>query len=165
MKGLHQTLIRILEVALVVIFGLMVIDVLWQVFSRYVIGESSSFTEEFARFALIWLTLLGAAYLNARREHLTMDFLTQRLAPRDRAKRARASEWWMFGFALIVMVIGGGYLCYTTLRLGQVSPAIGVSLGLIYAVVPFSGLLVCFFCAWNATQRKLPAEGPEMLAE
>lgn len=138
-------LIRLLEYALVTTFALMVADVLWQVFSRYVLGASSSFTEEFARFALIWLTVLGAAYLNARRAHLTVDVLTRRLPPAARARRERATEWWVLGFAVVVMVIGGGNLAYTTLRLGQVSPAIGVPLGLVYAVVPVSGLLIAAF--------------------
>jgi len=145
MRRLYDILLVWLEYALVVIFALMVVDVLWQVFSRYVIGQSSSFTEEFARFALIWLTLLGAAYLNGRRAHLTMDFLTRKLSPDDLRKRKKTIAWFMFFFAFIVMVIGGGNLVYTTLRLGQVSPAIGVPLGIVYAVVPISGLLVCFF--------------------
>ena len=136
---------RALGVALVVIFGLMVADVLWQVFSRFVLARSSSFTEEFARFALIWLTLLGAAYLNGLRAHLTMDFLTRKLAPMALAARRRKIAWVMFAFSLLVLVVGGGNLVYTTLRLGQVSPAIGVPLGVVYAVVPTAGLLICFF--------------------
>lgn len=147
---LYAALLRVLEVALVAIFSLMVVDVLWQVFSRYVLGESSSFTEEFARFALIWLTLLGAAYLNGKEAHLTMDFLTRKLSPAEYAKRRRVVAALMFAFAAVALVVGGGNLVYTTLRLGQVSPAIGVPLGLVYAVVPVSGLLVCYFTAVQA---------------
>ena len=146
-KGLYGVLLRGLEVALIVIFALMVADVLWQVFSRYVIGESSSFTEEFARFALIWLTLLGAAYLNGKEAHLTMDFLTRKLSPKDYARRRRWVAGFMFVFSAVVMVVGGGNLVYTTLRLGQVSPAMGVPLGVVYGVVPVAGLVVCYFTA------------------
>ena len=63
MEQLHKGINRTIELALLVIFGLLVIDVLWQVFARYVLNRSFSFTEEFARFALIWLSILGAAYL------------------------------------------------------------------------------------------------------
>ena len=59
---------RFMEIFLVLIFGLLVLDVLWQVFSRYVLNTSFSWTEELARFSLIWLSILGAAYLNARRD-------------------------------------------------------------------------------------------------
>ena len=61
---------RILEWFLILIFALLVLDVLFQVFSRYIIGTSFTWTEEFARFSLIWMTVLGAAYLKAKREHL-----------------------------------------------------------------------------------------------
>jgi len=61
MDKIYQSLNRIIEFMLVVIFSLLVLDVLWQVFGRYVLNQSFSFTEEFARFALIWLSILGAA--------------------------------------------------------------------------------------------------------
>ncbi|MEO1546562.1 MAG: TRAP transporter small permease subunit, partial [Bacteroidota bacterium] len=77
---------KVLEVMLIGIFGLLVLDVLWQVFSRYILGKSFSFTEEFARFSLIWLSILGAAYLNAKREHLSMDFLYKKLSLNNKKK-------------------------------------------------------------------------------
>ena len=154
MTKLYQTINRVIEFALVAIFALLVIDVLWQVFGRYVLGKSFSFTEEFARFALIWLAILGAAYLNGRREHLSMDFLLQKLSPEQLKKRMQIIEGIMFVFALVVMVIGGGNLVYTTLYLCQISPAMHISLGYIYAIVPISGLLIMFFAVYNITHYK-----------
>lgn len=150
MKKAYNLINRIIEAALVIIFALLVIDVLWQVFSRYVLGQSYSFTEEFARFALIWLAILGAAYLNGCREHLSMDFWVQKLSPEQKAKRMKIIEILMLLFALVVMVIGGGNLVYTTLYLGQTSPAMNISLGYVYAIVPISGLLIMFYSIYNA---------------
>jgi len=149
MTRVYNTINRFIEFWLVTIFTLLVIDVLWQVFSRYVIGQSYSFTEEFARFALIWLAILGAAYLNGKREHLSMDFLVRKLSGKRLQKRMQAIEILMFIFALVVMVIGGGNLVYTTLYLGQISPAMHVSLGYVYAIVPVSGLLIMFYSVYN----------------
>ena len=149
MEKIYQNINRVIEVVLIVIFALLVLDVLWQVFGRYVLGQSFSFTEEFARFALIWLAILGAAYLNGKREHLSMDFLLQKLSPEKLAKRMQVIEVLMFVFALVVMVIGGGNLVYTTLYLGQVSPAMHVSLGYVYSIVPISGLLIMFYSIYN----------------
>lgn len=149
MEKLYQSINRIIEWILVLIFALLVLDVLFQVFGRYVLNQSFSFTEEFARFALIWLSILGAAYLNAKREHLSMDFLLQKLTPVKKAKRMQVIEIMMFVFALVVMVIGGGNLVYTTLYLGQVSPAMHISLGYIYSIVPISGLLIMFYSIYN----------------
>ncbi|MFT5167233.1 MAG: TRAP-type C4-dicarboxylate transport system permease small subunit [Saprospiraceae bacterium] len=149
MTKTYQIINRIIEFLLVSIFVLLVIDVLWQVFSRYVIGQSYSFTEELARFALIWLSILGAAYLNGRRDHLSMDFLLRKLSVEQLKKRLQIIEALMFIFALVVMVIGGGNLVYTTLYLGQISPALHISLGYVYAIVPVSGLLIMFFSVYN----------------
>lgn len=149
MEKLYQNLNRIIEFMLVFIFALLVMDVLWQVFGRYVLNRSFSFTEEFARFALIWLAILGAAYLNGRREHLSMDYFLKKSSPEQQKKRLQVIELMMFAFALTVMVGGGGNLVFTTLYLGQISPAMHVSLGYVYAIVPISGLIIMFYSVYN----------------
>jgi TRAP-type C4-dicarboxylate transport system permease small subunit len=150
MQKMHGILNKCIEYLLVVIFGLLVIDVVWQVVSRYLVGQSSSFTEEFARFSLIWLTVLGAAYINGQEEgHLSMDFLLNKLPTKKRKGRQKVIQVLMAVFALIVMVIGGGNLVYTTLSLGQTSSALHISLGYVYAIVPLSGLLIIYFSIYN----------------
>lgn len=150
MQTTYRILNKAIEGMLVLIFSLLVIDVVWQVASRYIIGQSSSFTEEYARFSLIWLTVLGAAYINGQREgHLSMDFLLMKLSAEKQIKRQRVIQVVMAVFALIVMVIGGGNLVYTTLKLGQLSPALLVPLGYVYAIVPVCGLIIIFFSIYH----------------
>jgi len=150
MEKMYVALNKVIEAFLVIIFGLLVLDVVWQVVSRYIVGQSSSFTEEFARFALIWLTVLGAAYINGQREgHLSMDFLLSKLPKEKRYRRERIIQIIMALFALVVMIVGGGNLVYTTLTLGQVSPALNVPLGFVYAIVPISGLIIIFFSIYH----------------
>lgn len=143
---------RIMEVILVSIFGLLVIDVLGQVFSRYILNTSFAFTEELARFSLIWLSILGAAYLNAKREHLSMDFLYQKFTQKNRKKALIFIEVCILLFALIVMVVGGGNLVYTTLHLGQLSGTLRIPLGYIYAILPISGLLIMWFSIYHMSK-------------
>lgn len=150
MQKTYQLLSKGIETLLVLIFALLVVDVVWQVTSRYVFGQSSSFTEEFARFSLIWLTVLGAAYINGQPEgHLSMDFLVTKLSPKKQVIRKRNIQFFMILFAVVVMIIGGGNLVYITLKLGQTSSALHVPLGYVYAIVPFSGLLIIFFCIYK----------------
>ncbi len=139
----------ILEKVLIVIFALLVLDVLFQVFSRYILGTSFTWTEEFARFSLIWLTILGAAYLNGKREHLSMDFLYQKFSESNKRKASILIEVLIFLFALIVMVVGGFNLVYTTLHLEQLSGTLRIPLGYIYAIMPFSGLLIMCFSVYH----------------
>ena len=150
MERIYITLNKVIETLLVVVFGLLVVDVVWQVVSRYVVGQSSSFTEEFARFSLIWLTVLGAAHINGSREgHLSMDFLLSKLPADKKVKRQKIIQILMAIFALIIMVIGGGNLVYITLTLGQTSSALQLPLGVVYAIVPISGLIIIFFSIYN----------------
>jgi TRAP-type C4-dicarboxylate transport system permease small subunit len=141
-----------MEKFLVLIFGLLVLDVLWQVFSRYILNTSFSWTEELARFSLIWLSILGAAYLNARREHLSMDYLYGKFSDTTKKKVSIFIEILIFLFALIVMVIGGSNLVYTTLHLGQLSGTLRIPLGYIYAIMPFSGFLIMCFSAYHISK-------------
>ena len=138
-----------LEKVLITIFALLVLDVLFQVFSRYILGTSFTWTEEFARFSLIWLTILGAAYLNGKREHLSMDFLYQKFSLANQRKASILIEVLIFLFALIVMVIGGFNLVYTTLHLEQLSGTLRIPLGYIYAIMPFSGLLIMCYSLYH----------------
>ena len=154
MEASYKALNKIIEIFLISIFALLVLDVVWQVFSRYVIGQSFSFTEEFARFALIWLSLLGAAYLNGQQAHLSMDYFIRNLDGEDLIKRRRIIEFLMLAFALIVLVIGGGNLVYTTFVLGQKSPAMNLSLGYVYSIIPISGLLIIFYSLYHIIHPK-----------
>ena len=149
MVEFNRRLTKIVEHVLVVIFSLLVIDVLWQVIARYFIGQTSAFTEEFARFALIWLAMLSAAYLSGTREHLAIDFLVSKLPPDKQIRRRTVIEVIMLVFVLVVMVAGGINLVYITLKLEQTSSAMGVPLGLVYSIVPISGLIMVFYSIFH----------------
>lgn len=151
-KTLFHRVVKFMEVFLIIIFALLVLDVLFQVFSRYVLKGSFTWTEELARFSLIWMSILGAAYLNAKRAHLSMDFLYQKFSDSNKKKAAIAIEILIFLFALIVMVIGGFNLVYTTLHLGQLSGTLRIPLGYIYAILPFSGLLIMWFSVYHISK-------------
>ena len=50
-----------LELSLIFLMAFLVVDVLWQVLSRYILVSPSSVTDELAGYLLIWVGLLGAA--------------------------------------------------------------------------------------------------------
>jgi TRAP-type C4-dicarboxylate transport system permease small subunit len=69
-QKVRRMLDNLLEPALIIIISVLVVAVLWQVFSRYVLQAPSTVTDELARFLLIWLTLLGAAWVVGQKGHL-----------------------------------------------------------------------------------------------
>ena len=134
-----------LEVFLVILVSVLVVDVLWQVFSRYLLSSPSSFTDELAGFLLIWVGVLGAAYVAGRKEHLAIDILVQRSPPARQRRLQYIIHTLILLFALFVMVIGGSSLVYTRFVLDVKSAALQLPLGYVYIVLPLSGLIIIFY--------------------
>ena len=136
---------KTLEWMLVFFMSILVLDVLWQVFSRYVLSSPSSYTAELAGYLLIWAGMLGAAYVAGRNEHLAIDLLLQRSSPDRRYKLEMIISVIIIVFAITVMIVGGSWLVSTRLYLSVKSSALGVPLGYVYLVLPISGLLITYF--------------------
>ncbi|MFW6290002.1 MAG: TRAP transporter small permease [Mariniphaga sp.] len=134
-----------LEWFLVFLMSILVLDVLWQVFSRYVLNDPSSFTDELAGFLLIWVGVLGAAYVAANREHLAIDLLLQRSSPERKYKLELIIAVCIIIFSITVLIIGGSWLAYTRFYLSVKSAALGLPLGVVYLVLPISGILITYF--------------------
>lgn len=148
MKSLLKSIAKLdqfIGIFLNALLVLLVVDVSWQVFTRFVLPEPSSYTEEIARFLLIWIGLLGAAHAYRLKMHLGIDYFTQKMRP-------SAQRWlglWVYFlcavFAVTIMIIGGSNLALLALELNQVSASLGIKMGYIYLVFPLSGLLMLLY--------------------
>jgi TRAP-type C4-dicarboxylate transport system permease small subunit len=143
---------QLLEWMLVILMGAMVLNVLWQVATRYLLANPSSYTEEVARYLLIWVGLLGSAYAAGKQIHLAIDLLPSSLRGARKHAVALFIELVIFIFALVVLVIGGAGLVSLTLGLGQNSAALQIPLGYVYLALPISGLLMMFFSALHGAE-------------
>ncbi|WP_339837995.1 TRAP transporter small permease [uncultured Maribacter sp.] len=135
----------VLSKTLVVIMSIMVINVLWQVFTRYVTGDPSSFTDELARYLMIWIGVLGAAYVSGRNLHVAIDILPQRQNKRIQKKLKVIVTLLIILFVFFAFVIGGSRLVYISYVLGQQSPALRLPLAVVYVIIPISGLLIMYY--------------------
>jgi len=136
---------KVLAKLLIIIMSIMVINVLWQVFSRYFLGTPSSFTDELARYLMIWIGILGAAYVSGRNKHVAIDVLPSRLSAKTQKKLRLVVRILIILFCLLALVIGGSRLVYVTYVLDQYSPALQVPLAVVYMVIPISGLLIIYY--------------------
>ena len=122
-----------------------VLDVTWQVVTRFILRNPSSFTEELAGFLLIWIGLLGASHALYTKAHLGIDLLTYKLEGTRRRVIDITIYTFVLLFALFVMVIGGFKLVSLTLSLNQISPAVNIRMGYVYTVLPASGILMMLY--------------------
>ena len=149
---LRQRIDNILEKFVAAIMAILVVDVLWQVISRYILSSPSSFTDELAGFLLIWVGLFGAAYVAGKKEHLAIDLMLQRSGPARRKFLEIFISICIIIFAFTVLVVGGTWLVYTRFALDVKSAALEIPLGYVYIVLPISGLLIVFFTIDNLSQ-------------
>jgi len=162
MQKIVNIVTKYLSWFLMALMALIILDVTWQIFTRFVMQNSSSWTEEMARFLLIWIGLLGGSYALHTRMHLGIDILTYKLV----GKKKQVVEVIIYSFvalfALVIMVIGGFKLVNMTFQLKQISASMGIKMGYIYIVIPLSGMLMIFysiaFIFEALTNNQLPEE-------
>lgn len=142
---LRSLIDSVLEKILISIMSLMVINVLWQVFSRYILSDPSSFTDELARYLMIWLGVLGAAYVAGKGNHVAITYFSEKLSVENQKRIKVLIHLFILSFAVLGMLIGGLRLVYITLALGQLSPALKIPLGIVYSVIPISGILIIIY--------------------
>lgn len=145
---------KVLEVFLITLMATMLISVIWQVFSRFIIQSPSTLTDEISSFALIWVGLLGAAYATGKNLHLAIDLLPEKLIAKSPVFYDRIIAVCLFGFGFGVLIIGGLRLCWLTFLFEQKSAALQIPLGYIYTVVPLSGFLICYYSGLNFLHKK-----------
>lgn len=129
----------------VTVMVLLVICVTWQVFSRYVLAIPSTITDEIARFSMIWVALLGAAYTTGLQRHLSIDLFTQNLQGTKKYLSGVIINTFIFLFASTTMVYGGMTLLMRVYASGQISPSMQIPMAYIYFAVPLSGMLIMFY--------------------
>jgi TRAP-type C4-dicarboxylate transport system permease small subunit len=149
LAGLAERLDRALAALLAVLLAAIVLVVTWQVVARYLLRDASGWSEELARFLLIWIGLFGGALAYQRRLHLGIDLVPRYLRRPGNAVRPAAGAIFrvidacVLVFAGGALVIGGGALVALTIELEQYSPALGLPMALVYLCLPASGLLIC----------------------
>lgn len=148
-RALRNALTRTLELFIIVTMALLVADVVWGVFTRYVLGEQAKWSEELARFLLIWVTLLGGAVAFGAKAHLGVDYFVDRLHPDARRLTAVVAHLVVLFFAAEVLVHGGIRVVSEALALEQTTPALGWKMGWVYLALPISGLFVALYTVEN----------------
>ena len=138
-------LVKGLELTVMIVTGILVIDVVWGVFTRYVLGHQSPWTEELARMLLIWVTLLGASIGFIQKSHLGVDYFVNKLSERWKEVGQLVVYLLVAVFAAIILIYGGYRLVSSSLSYSQPSPALHIEMGYVYLAVPISGFFIVIF--------------------
>ncbi len=147
MRMIRKWLDKTIEVFACVIMTMMVLVACWQVISRYVFNDPSTFSEELLRFSLVWLSVIGLAYVAGKTEHISLTLFLDKF-PRNLVKYWNMLIQIVFIlFAVYIMIIGGWKVSSNAMM--QVSPVLQLSMGKVYYALPLSGVLIIVYSLMN----------------
>lgn len=147
MKALREILNKILNVLAGVSFIAMVVLTCWQVFTRYVLQNPSSWSEELVSYLFAWASLLGASLVTGERGHMNIPIVVERMGKGAQKALGIFGELVAFAFSAIILVYGG--IQITNLAMGQMTSALGVPVGIFYVVLPLCGVLNMIYTVLN----------------
>ncbi|HZK18775.1 MAG TPA: TRAP transporter small permease [Clostridia bacterium] len=144
MRGLskfNNRLEQLCRLALFVLFIVMVAVAFTQVVARYIFF-SLSWSEELTRYCLVWLTFMGGALGVRKKIHVAVEAIIM-FFPQEVKKIVAKTNY------LLLAVFGFVLFWYGTIlsihNMKQLSPAMHIPIGIIYAALPVGGLLILFF--------------------
>lgn len=125
----------------------MLIFVIWQVFTRYILKNPSTWSEELVSFLFAWTTLFGASLIVSERDHMNIPAFVETKSPVFQKNMAIFSEIMIFLFSLFVLTYGG--IRITKLALNQMTSSLGVAIGIFYIPLPFTGIINMIYSLMN----------------
>lgn len=149
-KSINSYVNSVLRVVLSIFMSVMIVAVVWQVFTRFVLHDPSAFTDELSRYLLVWIGVLGGAYTFAIKRHLALEILAPRLNHNGQLVLGIIINLVIIAFATVTFIYGGTALVTNTLKHGQISPGIVIGgqhllIGYVYVVVPLAGYIISYF--------------------
>ena len=147
MNTFRNGITRILNGLAGISFIAMVLLTCWQVFTRYVLQNPSTWSEELVGYLFAWMSLLGASLVTCERGHMNIPIIVERFSEPIQKLLNCLGEVIAFLFSAVILVFGGVQI--TTLAMGQMTSSLGVPIGIFYIVLPLCGVLNMIYTVLN----------------
>lgn len=134
-----QTINRSTEWLTCIFLIVMVVIIFLQVVSRTFLQSSFPWTEELARYLMIWLTFLGAAFSFQYGAHIGIGIITDKL-PKKLAAIIDVIVCILCIFLFSILLVKGWELVARSMN--QQSPAMSIPMSYVYLIIPLSGILM-----------------------
>jgi len=149
----------LLTAALKIIGFVLTMAILLQIFSRFVMINPFSWTEELSRFAFIWFCFLGASHALRLKLHLGIDYFVLKLAPGPRRVVEALIQAVVLFFGYLMLHFGIVMMGMTTF---QKSPILRWPMSTMYMVLPVTGFFFVLFSGYRLVLILRGRDGGEM---
>ena len=147
MEQFRKILNKTLNLLAGVTFIAMVLLTVYQVFTRYVLKNPSSWSEELVGYLFAWMSLFGAALVSGERGHMNIPILVERMGKGVQKALTIFAEVIAIVFAIVILGYGG--IQITTLAMAQMTSSLSVSMGVFYTVMPITAVLMALYSVLN----------------
>ncbi len=141
MKRFEEVMDKIMRFFMAMSMLSLVIGGFWQIFTRWVLNDPSTFTEEFMRYMLIWAAMIGSAYCFYKDQHLALDLFSKRATGKLKIALTVFIEMCIMFFVIYVLVYGGARLAMSATNS---SPVMQIPFKVLYSILPMSGIFIIF---------------------
>jgi len=121
-----------LLIAITVVIGL-------QVFFRFIMSSSLSWSEEVSRYIFLWITFLGSEIALRKKEHISLDFLFNSFTGVKKLFVNLFVDTVIILFCILLFKSG---LELTLSATSKVSPSLGIHLNWVYMIIPITLFLM-----------------------
>lgn len=146
MEKAYKIITKFLSSAIVVVFSILVISCVLQVFTRFVLNSSLSWTEELARYTFIWANMLGAILCTKNKSNATVSVVTDNLSVEKQVVLNKIVDVLSIIIGLILLFYGSKVAWAVRT---QLSPALRISMSFVYGAAPVFGALLIFYCIYD----------------
>ena len=139
MKKVEKVLDAVMRFLMAISMLILVVFGTWQIFSRWVLKDPSTFTDELLRYVLIIAGFIGSAYCFYRDEHLALTLVTDKAKGPFKTVLNIFIEVCILFFVIYVFIFGGIKLASTATN---VSSVMHIPMKTLYLIEPVCGVLI-----------------------
>ncbi|WP_243342722.1 TRAP transporter small permease [Anaerococcus sp. AGMB09787] len=144
MRKVLDNVMKVLSASTLLVMFVLVI---WQVFTRYVLNNSATWTEELTAYLFAWSTLFGASIVVGERGHMNIPVIMDKMSPGFQKLIGIFSEVIILLFSLVILVYGG--FSITKLGMGQMTSSLSLPIGVFYIPILISGIVNIIYSILN----------------
>lgn len=139
MKRLMDWIDLVIKKLIIGLFTFMTIITIIQVFCRYILGFSITWSGEVARYSLVWIAFAGGSLAYKENELIGVRFVLEKLPLQLRKIAIIINKLFIILFLVVVIIYG--YLLVLNI-MGQTSPAANIPMIAVYGIIPVGSILM-----------------------
>jgi TRAP-type C4-dicarboxylate transport system permease small subunit len=143
LNEIKKYILKIGEILANIFFIIMIVSLILQVIFRYFLKLSVPWTEELARFSIIWTVFLGTAIAFHDNEHIRVTVFSARI----KSFRIKKYYNYLILFIITIFVSASFYGGIKILEIGwkDWATTIPIKMGFVYISLPISMFIIIFF--------------------